>query len=297
MNETHIDWLTVSFPIPRSLKPQDVLPKHPSFDVIDVDKGIRQYKVSYTLRNTGKLYFDVHKGVEPHILLELTGQPLANMRNDGFSDRALITHIISTGMLNVSRLDYCIDVFGYSAIEHLMQARRDNRTVCKSSHWPRIFDELNPDEGDTLYIGNRKSSDQFIRVYNKKAEQKTDFHWTRIEVVTKGDYAKLLFFDMSQKGVSMAGNDKINSIVKFKGVGWWDYAVKSEGLPTPKTTKESDTQKWLNGAVFSALENEAYKGNIEFLEGYLNKVKQMMLRVESELDVNIRLMDNSNRVG
>lgn len=300
MNTSHLDYITVSFPMPDTFKPYDVLPhERGGFEVVSVEKGIRQYKNSYHLRNGGKLYFNVHDNVKPHVLLEMSGLPLDAMRDAGMSDMALLSHITSVGVLNVTRLDYCINVYGYSSINHLVEARRDRRVKCKSQEWPRIYDELNPQNGDTQYIGNREKSEQFMRIYDKKAKEKTDYHWLRIEVVTKGDYAKLLFFDMTQNGVSQAGNNKINSIVKFYGVGWWDYAVQTTGLPTPKTNAESDTQKWLMGTVMSAIKNQAKdeKGR-EFLEKFMKRVEYAILEGLSNSDVSeltLEEMDFANR--
>jgi len=263
-----------------------VLPTGGGFDVFEVGSGLRQYKNSYILRNGGRLYFNTHKNVKPHVLFELSGLPLEAMRGYGMSDIALLTHITAIGVLNITRIDYCINVYGYSAIEHLVQARRENRVKCKSQEWPRIYDELHPDKGDTLYIGNRQTSEQFMRIYDKKAKEKTDYHWLRIEVVTKGDYAKLLFFDMTQNGVSQAGNNKISSIVKFYGVGWWDYAVQTTGLPTPKTAGESDTQKWLMSTVMSSIKNQARtEQGREFLERFMKCVEIAILEGLSDTDV------------
>jgi len=43
-------------------------------------------------------------------------------------------------------------------------------------------------EGDTQYIG-RKSSETYTKIYDKRAEQKVDFEWTRIETTYQGSRA------------------------------------------------------------------------------------------------------------
>jgi hypothetical protein len=63
--------------------------------------------------------------------------------------------------------------------------RRCARSVKKA---PLVFDELNPDDW-TQYIGSR-SSDKFVRIYNKEAESKGEIPAIRLEVESKGKKAR-----------------------------------------------------------------------------------------------------------
>jgi len=99
---------------------------------------------------------------------------------------------------NVSRIDVAMTVWGVSdqSVQialHSAEAEAERKTLQSRPFKVRLIDGKG--DGDTLYVGSR-SSDLFVRIYDKEREQKDDEQWKsalRYECECKEDMAKRVY--------------------------------------------------------------------------------------------------------
>lgn len=92
--------------------------------------------------------------------------------------------------LNLTRLDICADLHGpdQTLVDDLAALRQEDAYAVSTSQID-ASDNDGKSTGKTVYLGSR-SSQRFIRVYDKSAEQGLGSRfWTRAEAVFKRDYA------------------------------------------------------------------------------------------------------------
>nr|CRY95560.1 hypothetical protein [uncultured prokaryote] len=117
----------------------------------------------------------------------------------------------------------------------------------------RTYQLINSNSGWTVYVGSR-TSEKFLRIYDKQAESGLDEPLTRVELECKGDYAEGIAQYVDQEGY-----DNFPAIIK----GFCDFPdhyswAKHMASPTlsagiPKKEKTSDTKRWLMESVAPSL--------------------------------------------
>lgn len=148
-----------------------------------------------------------------------------------------------------SRIDIAVDVDAKLPIQGLYQAflRKQVRTQAKAA---RLLLE---GDGATLYVGSR-TSEQYLRIYDKQAETKGDHPWTRIELECKGSKARGV-----SNHVAIAGLTDVPAIVRgfadWSKRADWVACMSSPPLSSelPKEESRKDTQAWLVTSVAPAL--------------------------------------------
>jgi DNA relaxase NicK len=104
-------------------------------------------------------------------------------------------------------------------------------------------------QGKTVNIGSR-TSEAFLRVYDKGAEQGTDVDWTRVELETKGRLADLACVRMGQKGIRRAGCALIRKFVSIPDLEWYTDLLSGAGeMDTTLRRKESDWDAWVRAVA------------------------------------------------
>lgn len=155
----------------------------------------------------------------------------------------------------VSRIDMAVDVTNSGLT--LAMLRKENRNPYKGKGRTPKYTPVGDDEdGWTLYIGSR-TSDKFLRVYDKAKEQgdKTA-DWKRIEIECKGMVAHYVGDTLASATLNEAytlASTLIRTMVDYPLI-CWKQALSSEvvGLSLPKKT-ERDTIGWLVSACAPAL--------------------------------------------
>lgn len=112
---------------------------------------------------------------------------------------------------------------------------------------------IQSDGGWTVYVGSR-TSDKFLRIYDKQAEAGLDYPLTRIELECKSDYAEGI-----AQHVDAEGYNNFPAIIRAfcdfpENARWTDHLASptlSAGIP--KKEKTSDTRRWLMESVAPAL--------------------------------------------
>lgn len=131
------------------------------------------------------------------------------------------------------------------------------------------------DGGQTLYVGKR-SSGQFLRIYNKAAEQGVSGDWIRAELELKGSHATEMARMLSTldfKECTERARSMINSVCDFPHATWkrimGDLSV---GISKAKDN-EPDTVAWLLSQVAPAMGKHIAKtGDKDLVERFLEVV-------------------------
>lgn len=158
--------------------------------------------------------------------------------------RAVLRQALAMGA-NITRIDIAID-WPHNLLLGSMKMWLDmGDAETRARDWNLITGR----KGQTLYVGSR-TSEKFLRIYDKAAEQGIDGPWFRIELECKGDSARGIAQHVDSEGYVYFG-DIIKGFCDFPKYDPWQQATTSptllEGIPRPE--KRRDTFSWLMKSV------------------------------------------------
>ena len=169
---------------------------------------------------------------------------------------------------NVTRIDVAVDVAQAWDIPALYELARDGGAKCRS----KKFSLITSTEGTTFYAGSR-TSEKFLRIYDKAAQTSSSRPWTRIELECKGDFARNI-----AKFLAMEGLPQVPAVIRgffdLPSVPVWADTMDShiEAVSLPKVERQSNTRGWLLEQVAPAL--------AKYLEHEPAFLQQFITRVE-----------------
>lgn len=171
---------------------------------------------------------------------------------------------------SVTRVDIAVDVRGVSEVSDVYGAMLAKTAVTRAQKYNMVIGNT----GDTVYVGSR-TSERFLRVYDKAAEQKIEGNWTRIEMECKGTRAKWVASYLMREGFQGIGS-LIADYVDCPGVDWYTDALHrvEVDIGAPQAKKVTDTRAWLMGTVAKTLAKETREDE-EFLMDFLRAVQKM----------------------
>lgn len=172
-----------------------------------------------------------------------------------------------------SRVDLAIDVKDGGL--HPVFLCEPNLRPYKGKGRTPVFTTLTAsDKSWTIYVG-RRSSDKFLRIYDKAKEQGDyDSDYVRIELECKGEIARAVGWQISNAGRTEA-MDLARTLIRGQAdfnLENWDAALSSESvaLALPKA-RERNTLGWLIDVCAPALAKEIDKNpSVDVLEGFWN---------------------------
>lgn len=158
--------------------------------------------------------------------------------------RAVLRNALAMGA-NVTRIDLAIDWHDPLYLATMKFALDTGDAVTRARDWNLIQGKT----GTTLYVGSR-TSEKFLRIYDKAAEKGVDATWFRIELECKGDFARGVALHVDGIGYEYFG-DIIRGFCDWPTNPYWAQATTSptllEGIPRPE--KQRDTFAWLMKTV------------------------------------------------
>lgn len=181
MYEFSIDWL--SFTV-KNLEIEEILKTLDTSELMPLKKGKLGYKRGY-LYHTAYILYDGMENMGIHVDIPSSSLFIAHhfLLNPSLQNKVDFTRIdLACDAKNVSFYDN-------AAIACALQnykTRRKKRSEIKSHDTNN-----NKLTGRTIYFGSR-TSDTFLRIYDKALEEGAKEDWTRIELEIKGDNAKIL---------------------------------------------------------------------------------------------------------
>jgi len=242
-------------------------------------KPLARYCRAFELFGGGRVDIsdDSHQGVQ----VTLGGAALSEWNVNGVSFQNMINQAVMFG--KVVRLDFATDCRedGTSDLclwEKVEHAALSGNYRSRLKAGVRIKD-LNQG-GFSQYFGSYKS-DQFIRVYDKATESGLLKEamatggllpvWSRVELVTKRDFAHNLASDMAYKGWQQVGAAKLRSMIDFPDMDGWIDVVDGISVELTKVgRKPNKWRKWMDTQVLpSILEHAKDKDDKEFIIRWL----------------------------
>ena len=196
--------------------------------------------------------------------VQLPGQALAKMHPLD------ILQTVEACKASVTRIDIAIDFHGVSDPEDCYQAFMLGAAETRAAN----VNLITGTKGKTCYVGSR-SSERYLRVYDKAAQTQTEGDWTRIELECKGRVAKWVAKTVKEKGYN-AIPPIIRKFFAAPKIDWYERAttVRDAEIGTPEPKKMTDTRGWLLGVVAKTLAKET-KEDTEFLLTFLREVQKL----------------------
>lgn len=163
-----------------------------------------------------------------------------------------------------TRIDLAIDVKNANLLpSQATEEIKNGRIKTRAKECPAWYDAAG--KGYTQYIG-KKSSEIYLKLYDKAAELGTDEDHTRIELTVRSERA-----DKAARQ-AVLHKDFRGMVVSFANFPQWDEwnkAMATTPIKLPSERKETATRKWLIEQCVPALARELMKTDgIEFYEKF-----------------------------
>ena len=181
-----------------------------------------------------------------------------------------------------TRIDYCVDITGKSLFnpKACVTYLRKREVKTHAQQIPKYVDEWQG--GFSQYIG-KKGSETYTRIYDKKAEQHTDYSWSRIETVYQGERAEasLHAYLLSKSTVSLIRNH-----VDFPTWRQWNRVMQARKVKLLFNRKQSNTREWLLGTVATSIAKELLlDDDQQFLFDMIGRVREEYKRLTGDEDI------------
>lgn len=220
-------------------------------DFILMDAQPRFYMAELLCRKTGLRLSIPHQTSTQGLRLVMTGSATIANTEEFLKD-------LQGAGWKPTRIDLAWDIFHYDVTVNQI-----------ASYWWGAFGRegkvrsqlISSANGATFSIGSR-SSQKYIRIYDKAKEQDKAFSWMRIELELKGDWAKwgIATAQTSVWGATSTLLDIINLPEHDLTFLLWDSAIGYEQQPAieiPRTI--GNREAWMRSQVQSAFEKMCYE--------------------------------------
>ena len=131
---------------------------------------------------------------------------------------------------------------------------------------------LSSSDGITLYVGSR-TSDLFLRIYDKGQERKLDHDWKRVELETKGKRAMFFVHLLVSQGQEAVGNTArkvIKGMADFPDETFQQIIGDMPMTIAKGENRDKDTKTWLLTSVAPAMGRYIQKsGDTKLTEQFL----------------------------
>ena len=188
-------------------------------------------------------------------------------------DNAPIEHVdllkhLQTAQFSFTRLDLAIDAINCNLRpQQATEEIKHGRCKSRAKKHPRNDDPLDP--GYTQYVG-RKTSEIFLKLYDKAAEMGIDADHCRVELTTRHARADKAAWEI------VHGVDFRQMVVAFANFpDWREWQAIMDVVPVklPAQRNETNTERWLLDACAPALARVIYfASNTEFYERFKETV-------------------------
>ena len=213
----------------------------------------------------GRLEMQNSKRIDMGIHFTWSGEVLRNLP---ISAPEALEYMISSGA-TITRIDIAIDVFNMGLDPRRATAEIEAGNI-KTRAKQKPFWGSPGEKGYTQYVG-KKSSEIFLRIYNKAAEMGIEADYTRVELSVKDERAH-------KAAIAILRGDSYRSLVLgFCTFPLWDEWLEVMGmdaisLPAERTT--SKTKEWILRSVVPAIARELeLDGDDDFWFQFIEQVR------------------------
>jgi len=201
--------------------------------------------------------------------VNLSAGALAYYERLGWDWQAWMMYVADMGVV-FKRFDLALDDYvGVLTVERLLECERSGAIVRRSKGLPSVVgDYWAGGTGWTVNFGAR-SSDTFVRCYNKAAEQGVDGIWNRLELEIKGDRCDALVRQWISSGFDTGvllgflrsvwdvRTPKGGSRSRWRVARWWSEFMgaceKVRVVVAAAVRSPADVLRWLDYQVASSL--------------------------------------------
>lgn len=272
-----IDWLQFTYFPSYNEDAEDLTPEGVIRDILCLDslqfqdcKGFYGYRKGLEYNNIRVLY-DGNEGMGFHV--QISGQGCRYLESQfGFAWDKFLTLVLAE-KCNISRIDVAIDDNEYLDLKKIKKQIMKGDIVSRFRKWGIRQERSLSDNstlGDTIYLGQR-SSDVFIRIYDKELESGGAINAVRLETVMKNDKAKnfvINYLNSNFKNLAYLTQMVLNNYIRFvkkkdsnvsrsENVKWWeDFLLTAEKLSLSVGKEEITLDKvcdWVERQVSSSL--------------------------------------------
>jgi hypothetical protein len=226
----------------------------PTGETVDIGQG---YNRGLRL-NAGMIFWNDTRPMQG-VSVQVAGHDLQVLRHSEMSETDLL-HFVRDRLGHVSTLHACLNVHNSGGeVAQLVIEHQRGRLITRARMVGRFVSSSKQGDvwrsGETFYIGSPKS-DEWMRVYDKGAEQGLSADWIRAEVVWHGKRARAAHAQMLAVGIVAVTRSAILHMASCD-LPWWRAATAGELVP-PLTLppKPSNRYKWLRFDVLPVLLNE-----------------------------------------
>jgi len=167
------------------------------------------------------------------------------------ADQLTFLQWINSTPRKATRIDYAVDIlhskFTPNVVRrHLLAGEAVTHARSKLRNGELI------DDGDTQYVG-RKSSETYTKIYDKRAEQKVDFQWTRVETTYQGERA---LPSLREYCINPSTRPFIKRHIDFPEWQDWIRIMHADVVQFSMPQRETATRAWLLSQVAKAMAKE-----------------------------------------
>jgi hypothetical protein len=186
----------------------------------------------------------------------------------------LICALICAGF-NFTRIDFAVDAKNFNLRpSQATEEIKSERIKTRAKECPAWFDVAG--KGYTQYVG-KKSSEIYMRIYDKAAEMGINADHTRVELVVRSERA-----DKAARQAVLRRDFRgmVVSFADFPQWNEWNKAMATTPIKLPSERQETATRKWLIEQCVPALAREILKSDgVDFYEKFkdalMSKAEQL----------------------
>ena len=236
-------------------------------------------------------------GMKTHIILSAKGVRAYEVNNKAENLINMLTH----EDLSFTRIDLALDIKDNSIeFKQLLEYLNNNHVVTRFKKYKYVVEkQIGEDEqqilGETIYFGSR-SSNIFVRIYDKAKQMKEEGNWIRIEIVYKEDHANALALYIAQgkQNLGVLFSKTLNNYIRFveksndsnkrrwKTADFWARILEDSGrLKLSFKGEEVDPKKtadWFKTKVAPSLAflNLYWGGDMQIVESVITGAEEKM---------------------
>lgn len=269
--EDRIDWLSLTFPSREYLFYPDWYEQR----AID-GRGLQGYTRSRRYADGRiELFSPDRPDMGVHVIM--SGQTLTNL--EGVS--AVELRMFAENRAKFRRIDFARDIFNSPLNFGLIASQlKHGKAITKA----RVFPAFTADRGRgiTQYIG-KKSSDCYVKIYDKGFEQGVEGIWHRVEATFQDDKAMPA---VSAYCAGVGFPSLLKSVIDFPEYPKWGAVLSSEGAAHITVgRKEGDTERWLMELVAPSMARVLFQQkDDDFLVKWLTKVRMLKEALEEKAE-------------
>lgn len=229
-----IDWLEGTFKEIPFLQVLENIKRLFLDDFVELDRGGMGYSHSALVCETGRVFWSPDR---PEMGVHLT-LPSKALEVSEFNPLTLASDLHSEGF-EFTRVDFALDdTVGMLDLTQIISSVKAGAFVSRARKWTHIE---NSEGGETISFGSR-SSDSYIRIYDKAAEQtqaKKKFvvgHWVRVELELKRERADAAILTLL---ASINPDEQVKNVF-----GWFRSALDFKTIGTDSNKSRWQTVEW-----------------------------------------------------